>query len=361
MQARAMAVSASGRRRTLISPNEQAGSGEGGASLVARRNAYQESITRSALFSVVGTSDYLAPEVILASGHDTAVDWWALGVVMFEMLIGVPPFYDGNLQATFENILSRNIEWPEELSPEARDIIDRLLTVDVNERLGSRGAAEVKQHPFFRGIDWANLHNQQPFFLPTVKGDDDTGNFQPGSDPTHVDDGALGDREDFLDPEGFEEFSFVNHRLLGEANLRVAASIAGAPKSKTDSPVADQASATPSLVTPSAAATPVTVAPASAAESKKPKKLTKLKARLNAGDKAASVSEDELGQVHAGLTVLVAEVSAHVRTSSSSPPSSFSPPTSSSPSSSCSSSSSSLSSLNAPCRSAPDTNNARTG
>lgn len=85
------------------------------------------------------------------------VDWWALGVVLYELVVGVPPFNAPTPEEIFENILDRRIEWPEEMSPECRDVIDRLLHPDPCQRLGARGAGEIKMHPFFADIDWNEL------------------------------------------------------------------------------------------------------------------------------------------------------------------------------------------------------------
>ena len=82
---------------------------------------------------------------------------WALGVITYEFLYGIPPFHDKTPEKVFENILSGHIEWHEdyvEVSPEAKDFMQRLMTLDPAKRLGANGADEVKAHPFFTGIDW---------------------------------------------------------------------------------------------------------------------------------------------------------------------------------------------------------------
>lgn len=130
--------------------------------------------------SAVGTPDYLAPEILLGTGHGTSADWWSVGVILFELIVGIPPFNAEHPQTIFDNILNRNIPWPgvpEEMSPEAQDLIDQLLTEDPNQRLGARGATEVKQHPFFRDINWDTLARQKAAFVPASESAMDTSYF----------------------------------------------------------------------------------------------------------------------------------------------------------------------------------------
>ena len=132
--------------------------------------------------SVVGTPDYLAPEVILGTGHDQGVDWWALGVICYEFLTGVPPFNDTTPERIFARILDRAIVWPrvpDEMSAAAHDLIDRLLCIDRTRRLGAHGGAdEVKRHPFFRGVDWARLLDPEcAVFVPQLDGPEDLSYF----------------------------------------------------------------------------------------------------------------------------------------------------------------------------------------
>ncbi|KAG0904370.1 hypothetical protein G6F34_000245 [Rhizopus arrhizus] len=128
----------------------------------------------------VGTPDYLAPESILGTGQDSMVDWWALGVICYEFLYGIPPFHADTPDKVFENILSCRIDWHEdviEISPEARDFMERLMTLDPTKRLGYNGAEEVKQHPFFKSIKWDTLLTEAPSFIPQPAGMEDTDYF----------------------------------------------------------------------------------------------------------------------------------------------------------------------------------------
>ncbi|XP_031091247.1 probable serine/threonine protein kinase IREH1 [Ipomoea triloba] len=130
--------------------------------------------------SAVGTPDYLAPEILLGTGHGFTADWWSVGVILFELIVGIPPFNAEHPQKIFDNILNRMIPWPlvpDEMSPEAQDLIDRLLTEDPHQRLGAKGATEVKQHPFFRNINWDTLARQKAAFVPTSESALDTSYF----------------------------------------------------------------------------------------------------------------------------------------------------------------------------------------
>lgn len=129
----------------------------------------------------VGTPDYLAPESILGIGmDDKAVDWWALGVILYEFLYGYPPFHAETPELVFDNILSRNIDWEEEsmeISPAARDLMERLMCTDPKERLGSRSIDEIKSHPFFEGIEWDKIVEQNGPFVPEVADPESTDYF----------------------------------------------------------------------------------------------------------------------------------------------------------------------------------------
>ncbi|XP_057475698.1 probable serine/threonine protein kinase IRE isoform X2 [Actinidia eriantha] len=125
--------------------------------------------------SVVGTPDYLAPEILLGMGHGATADWWSVGVILFELLVGIPPFNAEHPQQIFDNIINRDIPWPsvpEEMSLEAYDLIDKLLIENPVQRLGATGATEVKQHPFFKDINWDTLARQKAMFIPSAEAHD---------------------------------------------------------------------------------------------------------------------------------------------------------------------------------------------
>ena len=120
---------------------------------------------------IQGTPDYLAPEVILGQEHDQCVDWWALGVTCYEMLVGVPPFNDETYDKVFGRILDGVVEWPcdEDALPfEAMKFIADLLKANPSERLGAKGAAEVKAHDFFKDFNWDTFLNEPQPFVPNA-------------------------------------------------------------------------------------------------------------------------------------------------------------------------------------------------
>ena len=121
--------------------------------------------------SCVGTHEYLAPELVVGTGHGNGVDWWAFGVFIYEMLYGTTPFKGGSKEATLRNIAStRQVKFQarddEEKGvgiAEARDLIERLLVKDPKKRLGcARGATDIKRHPFFNGIKWPLIRTYTP-------------------------------------------------------------------------------------------------------------------------------------------------------------------------------------------------------
>ncbi|KAI3756697.1 hypothetical protein L1987_56519 [Smallanthus sonchifolius] len=136
---------------------------------------------RMLAYSTVGTPDYIAPEVLLKKGYGMECDWWSLGAIMYEMLVGYPPFYSDEPMSTCRKIVNwrTHLKFPEEakLSPEAKDLICKLLC-NVEKRLGTKGAHEIKAHPWFKGIEWEKLYQIEAAFIPEVNGELDTQNFE---------------------------------------------------------------------------------------------------------------------------------------------------------------------------------------
>ncbi|KAL6449536.1 CBK1 Serine/threonine-protein kinase CBK1 [Candida maltosa Xu316] len=132
-------------------------------------------------YSTVGTPDYIAPEIFIHQGYGQECDWWSLGAIMFECLIGWPPFCSETPHETYRKILNwqETLQIPEDihLSPEAEDLIKRLLT-SAESRIGRYGGAEeIKQHPFFRGVDWNSIRGVQAPFVPRLSSITDTRHF----------------------------------------------------------------------------------------------------------------------------------------------------------------------------------------
>ncbi|KAJ6748115.1 SERINE/THREONINE-PROTEIN KINASE [Salix purpurea] len=178
-------------------------------------------------------------EILLGMGHGATADWWSVGVILYEMLVGIPPFNAETPQQIFDNIMNRDIPWPripEEMSFDACDLIDKLLTENPLQRLGATGAREVKKHSFFRDINWDTLARQKAMFIPSGEALD-TNTYSSGSFSNTNDDN--GGEYDSLAEVGaptldmtysFSNFSFknlpqlasMNYDLVGKSTMEAA-------------------------------------------------------------------------------------------------------------------------------------------
>ena len=133
-------------------------------------------------FSLCGTPEYFAPEIITREGHNKSADWWSYGILLYEMLYGIPPFYSKNTEKMFELITKAEIKYPKKIqvSENAKDLISKLLIKDQDLRLGTEGGFEtIKKHPFFKGFDFKALEEKkiEAPYIPTLRGSIDVTNF----------------------------------------------------------------------------------------------------------------------------------------------------------------------------------------
>ncbi|KAK3508606.1 hypothetical protein QTP70_035074 [Hemibagrus guttatus] len=137
---------------------------------------------------VCGTPEYIAPEVILRQGYGKPVDWWAMGIILYEFLVGCVPFFGDTPEELFGQVITDDIVWPEgdeALPVDAQHLISALLQTNPLLRLGTGGATEVKHHPFFAYLDWNSLLRQKAEFVPHLESEEDTSYFDTRSDRYH--------------------------------------------------------------------------------------------------------------------------------------------------------------------------------
>ncbi|KAJ6749113.1 NON-SPECIFIC SERINE/THREONINE PROTEIN KINASE [Salix purpurea] len=131
--------------------------------------------------SMCGTTEYMAPEILLSKGHNKDADWWSVGILLYEMLSGQPPFTHANRKKLQERIIKEKVKLPPYLSSEAHSLLKGLLQKEPSRRLGSGldGGDEIKSHKWLRSINWKKLEARelQPKYIPDVSGKDCTANF----------------------------------------------------------------------------------------------------------------------------------------------------------------------------------------
>ncbi|XP_060158843.1 ribosomal protein S6 kinase beta-2 isoform X3 [Globicephala melas] len=142
----------------------------------------KESIHEGAVtHTFCGTIEYMAPEILVRSGHNRAVDWWSLGALMYDMLTGSPPFTAENRKKTMDKIIRGKLELPAYLTPDARDLVKKFLKRNPSQRIGGGpgDAADVQRHPFFRHVNWDDLlaRRVDPPFRPSLQSEEDVSQF----------------------------------------------------------------------------------------------------------------------------------------------------------------------------------------
>lgn len=132
--------------------------------------------------TICGTTEYMAPEILREHSYDISVDWWSLGIMLYDMLTGMPPYRGNNRKKLYDTIMKRKLFLPNYLTPSAKDILGKLLKKSPASRLGSdqRGGVQaIKSHSFFRSINWDSLYAKEltPPIVPVLTSHGDTSNF----------------------------------------------------------------------------------------------------------------------------------------------------------------------------------------
>ncbi|GMR43380.1 hypothetical protein PMAYCL1PPCAC_13575 [Pristionchus mayeri] len=188
-----------------------------------------------------GTIEYMAPEILMRCGHDKAVDWWSLGALMFDMLTGGPPFTAESRKKTIDKILKGRLTLPAYLSPEARDLIKKLLKRHVETRLGAGAddANEIKAHPFFRHLDWNLVYAREvePPFKPDIQSEEDASLFDTKFTKMTPVDSPCDATFSLAENNPFAGFTYVAPSVLEQQNNIIMSK----PRVRRSNPTSDDA------------------------------------------------------------------------------------------------------------------------
>jgi serine/threonine protein kinase len=124
-------------------------------------------------YTICGTPGYLAPEILLSKGHSKSVDWWTLGIILYEMIVGIDPFADEDMMNIYQKILKRDIVYPKDMDSKAKSLIKHLLQNDISKRYGCmiNGVGDILSHRFFEKLDWEALVSRgiTPEYVPKIR------------------------------------------------------------------------------------------------------------------------------------------------------------------------------------------------
>ena len=171
-------------------------------------------------FTICGTPQYLAPEILSDDGYDGSVDWWSLGCVMYEMLVGKAPFRIPKGSYLSADLYKKKITLPEFVTSEAKDLISQLLVPNPKKRLGYGldGAKKIKEHPYFEGINWEDAWNRklQPPFVPQLRGETDLQYFDKMFTDEKIEGSKVSEVPSSIANSEYKGFTFVTDSVSNE-------------------------------------------------------------------------------------------------------------------------------------------------